>query len=239
MHSPLWGRTGSMCLPCNELHPTAMVVARERGMNQSLFSMQFVKSSVLLFVILNPFLMTIYLIPVAQKLKPPEFRRVLLHAGLISSLVFAFFAWTGDLVFTNLLQVNFASFLIFGGAVFLFIGLRFVLTGPETVQQLYGKAEHVSGAIAMPFMIGPGTVSASVLAGARHSPSVACLAVLLGTATTVLFVLILNQILDHLRARREALFQRYVDLVGRMSAIVMGTIAVQMILNGLDLWLGR
>jgi len=208
-------------------------------MNHSLTSIQFIKSSVLLFVILNPFLMTIYLIPIAQKLKPTGFRRVLLHAGIIGSLVFAFFAWTDDLVFTNLLQVNFASFLIFGGAIFVFIGLRFVLTGPETVQQLYGKAEHVLGAIAMPFMIGPGTVSASVLAGARHSPLVAFLAVLLGVTATVVFVLVLSQILDHLRAHREALFQRYVDLVGRMSAIVMGTIAVQMILNSLDLWLGR
>jgi multiple antibiotic resistance protein len=65
-------------------------------------------------------------------LKPPGFRRVLLNAGFISFLVFAFFAWTGDLVFTDLLQVNFASFLIFGGTIFLFIGLRFVLAGPET-----------------------------------------------------------------------------------------------------------
>lgn len=87
----------------------------------------------------------------------------------------------------------------------------------------------------MPFMIGPGTVSASVLAGARHSPPVAFLAVLIGVAAAAVFVLVLSQIVDHLRARRQALFERYVDLVGRMSAIVMGTIAVQMILNGLDL----
>jgi small neutral amino acid transporter SnatA (MarC family) len=208
-------------------------------MNDKVLSIEFLKSAVLLFVILNPFLMTIYLIPIGQKLKPPAFRRVLLHASFISFLVFSFFAWTGDLVFTNLLQVNFASFLIFGGTIFLVIGLRFALIGPDAILQLYGKPEHVSGAIAMPFMIGPGTVSASVLAGARHTPPVAFLAILFSVSAAVLFVSVLSQILDHLRSRHEELFQRYVDLVGRMSAIVMGTIAVQMILNGLDLWLGR
>lgn len=108
-------------------------------MNQGILTIQFLKSSVLLFVILNPFLITVYLIPIAQKLTPAGFRKVLLHASFISFLVFAFFAWTGDLVFTNLLQVNFASFLIFGGTIFLIIGLRFALTGPESIQQLYGR----------------------------------------------------------------------------------------------------
>lgn len=208
-------------------------------MADDILSLQFLRSSVLLFVILNPFLMTVYLAPITQKLSSAEFRKVLLHASLVSFLVFAFFAWTGDLVFTNLLQVNFASFLIFGGTIFLIIGLRFALTGPESIQQLYGKAQHISGALAMPFMIGPGTVSASILAGARLPPLVAILALFFGIAVATVFVVVLSQILDHLRARHEALFQRYVDIVGRMSAIVMGTIAVQMILNGLDLWLRR
>ena len=223
---------------CKSKHPPS-ANHRAPAVNNQVVSIEFLRSSVLLFVILNPFLMTIYLNPIAQKLSATGFRRVLLHGSFISFLVFAFFAWTGDLVFTNLLQVNFASFLIFGGTIFLIIGLRFALTGPEAIQQLYGEPEHVSGAIAMPFMIGPGTVSASVLAGARHTPPVAFLAILVGLSTTVFFILAFSRILDHLRARHEGLFQRYVDLVGRMSAVVMGTIAVQMILNGLDLWLGR
>lgn len=199
---------------------------------------QFLRSSILLFVILNPFLMTIYLIPIAQKLSPSAFRRVLANGALTSLVVFVGFAFTGDRVFTDVLQVRFGAFLIFGGLVFLIISLRFVLVGPDAIEQLYGKPAHVSGAIAMPFMIGPGTVSASILAGARLPPLLAALAILAGLGATVGCVLALRKILDSLRSRHEVLVERYVDVVGRVSAVIMGTIAVQMGLNGIDLWLG-
>lgn len=200
---------------------------------------QFIRSSTLLFVILNPFLMTIYLIPIAEKLKPTTFRRVLFHGSLTSFVVFVVFALTGDRIFTNVLQVRFGAFLVFGGLVFLIIALRFVLIGPDAIEQLYGKPAHVSGAIAMPFMIGPGTVSASILAGARMSPPWAIFSILTGLLAALLCILALREILNRLRSRHEVLVQRYVDVVGRVSAVIMGTIAVQMSFNGLDLWLGR
>lgn len=34
---------------------------------------------------------------------------------------------------------------------------------------LRGKAEHLAGSVAMPFMIGPGTVNASVIIGTKHN----------------------------------------------------------------------
>ena len=40
-----------------------------------------------------------------------------------------------------------------------------------------------------------------------------------------------------MKQQDERLVDRYVDTVGRISALVTGTIAVDMILKGIDIWL--
>jgi len=192
------------------------------------------RSALLLFVLLNPFLMTIYLLDLVEKLDAARFRSVLARAGLISAIAFSLFAATGDLVFVDVLQVRFESFLIFGGVIFLLIGLRFVFQGPAAIESMRGSAEHVAGSIALPFMIGPGTLSASVVAGARSPLPWAVGAIFTAVTAVVISVVGLKLLHDHVRKRHEALVERYIDIVGRISALVVGTIAVEMIVRGVE-----
>lgn len=190
-----------------------------------------------LFVLLNPFMLWVYLQDMLQGLSPPTVRRVLLRAGATSSLVFVFFAWSGDALFADVLQVRFASFLLFGGIIFLVIGVRFVVVGAKAKRELVGGApEHVAGSIAMPFMIGPGTVSASVFAGEHAGGWAATAAITLAVAVTIAIVLLIRALHNHVAEKYAAFVDRYTDLVGRISALVIGTIAVDMILRGIDLW---
>ena len=150
--------------------------------------------------------------------------------------MFIGFAATGDAFFSNLLQVRFASFQIFGGVIFLVIGVRYVLQGPEAIEQLRGEPEHVAGSIAMPFMIGPGTISASVLAGSRLPLHLSSAAVCSALLATLLGVIIIKHVHDRVKANNAPLVERYVDIVGRVSALVIGTFAVHMILSGVEAW---
>ena len=118
----------------------------------------FTKSFLLLFMLLNPFLLIIYLVDLVQEMEFRDFSRVLNRAGWISSGIFIGFALLGEFIFKNLLQAHFASFQIFGGIIFLVIGMQFVFKGPDAIKSMRGKPEHIAGAIAMPIMIGPGTV---------------------------------------------------------------------------------
>ena len=72
--------------------------------------MDFIRSAVLLLVLLNPFLVIIYLVDMVQKLEQIQFARVLIRAGLIAGMVFCCFAMLGDAIFSNLFQAEFASF---------------------------------------------------------------------------------------------------------------------------------
>ena len=58
-------------------------------------------SFLLLFALLNPFLMSIYLIDLITDLKMRVFFRVLARGALISGVVFILFAWGGDAIFRS------------------------------------------------------------------------------------------------------------------------------------------
>ncbi len=196
-----------------------------------------IKSSTLLFILLNPFLLSIYLIGLIRGLNFATFARVMMRSVLISGIVFVLFAWLGDLGFTQILQVRFAAFLVFGGIIYVIVGIRFMFQGPEAVELLRGRPEHIAGAVAMPFLIGPGTVNASILAGARLSVLEATLAIVMALALSTSILLLIKRLHDHASQRRAELVDRYVEIAGKASAIVIGTMAIEMLFQGLDRWL--
>lgn len=196
--------------------------------------------TILLFVLLNPFMLTVYLHDMLEPLPPRIARLVLIRGAVTAGIVFVAFAWTGDALFTSVLQVRFASFLIFGGIIFLIIGTRFVLAGSRAKADLVGgEPQHIAGSIAMPFMIGPGTVSASVLAGEQAGRATATVSIALAVSATVVVVLLIRAVEHRVAARYAAFVERYSAVVGRISALVIGTIATEMILDGIELWMGR
>jgi small neutral amino acid transporter SnatA (MarC family) len=198
---------------------------------------EFIQASMLLFILLNPFLMVVYLLDAFEKLPPETFRRVLFRAGAISFLVFSLFALLGDFLFRDVLQAQFASFQVFGGIIFLLIGLQFLFQGNSAIAALRGESQHVAGAIAMPIMIGPGTIGASILIGKRLSQFNAVLAVGAAVLTSVLVIILLKYLHDYVRERNEKLVDRYIEIVGRAMALVVGTFAVEMIMRGLQGWM--
>ena len=194
---------------------------------------QYLRSFLLFFALFNPFLMSIYLLDLIRGLPTSSFTRVLVRGSMISAIVFILFAWGGEAFFRDYLQVRFASFQIFGGIVFLMIGLRFVFSGAGAMKDLMGGSQAaMAGSIAMPIMIGPGTVSASVVIGTRL-PLAGAVIVIVGTlALTVLLLVAMKCLHDRLQHRNAAMTDRYIDLVGRMSALLIGTIAIDMIVTG-------
>jgi hypothetical protein len=61
-----------------------------------------------LFALLNPFLMSIYLIDLIMDLGMGECVRVLARGALISGFVYSMFAWGGETLFTEFRQARFA-----------------------------------------------------------------------------------------------------------------------------------
>ncbi|MBU1427119.1 MAG: MarC family protein [Gammaproteobacteria bacterium] len=199
----------------------------------------FIKSAVLLLVLLNPFLVIVYLVDLVEKLDQESFSKVLIQGGLIAAVVFCCFAVVGDFIFSGIVQAEFASFQIFGGVVFLLIGLQFVFRGPVAIEILRGDSKHLAGAIAMPVLIGPGTISASVIIGKRLEVLQACAAIVVAVSISLAIMLALKSLHDYVRPRSEPLVKRYIEIGGRITALYVGTIAVDMIMQGVRTWAGK
>lgn len=200
---------------------------------------QFFRSSLFLFVLLNPFLLSVLLLELLRELPPEQFFRVVIRASLISGAVFSVFAIGGERIFVDVLQVQFESFLVFGGLIFLIVGVRMALRGPDTLRELRGPPQFLAGSVAMPFMIGPATVSASVLAGSRLSIPLAVLSILAALVATTAGLMLLKYAHDAVQKRQQRLVDRYVELVGRVSALFVGSVAVEMLAQGVRAWLDR
>lgn len=197
------------------------------------------QSIFLMLTLINPFLVIIYLVDVVESLEKATFRKILIRAGLIASAVFCVFALLGDAIFSRYMQVEFASFQIFGGIIFLLIGVQFVFRGPRAIEVLRGESAHIAGAIAMPVLIGPGSISASVIIGKRHDPMLACGIILIAVFISLTTIILLKTVHDRVRPQRERLIERYIEVAGRILALFAGTVAIDMIMQGIKSWAGK
>ncbi|MCA4241942.1 MarC family protein [Acinetobacter baumannii] len=195
-------------------------------------SSPFISTFILFFSLLNPFLMSIYMIGLIRHTETRVFNKTLIQGSLIAYVVFLLFAWGGEAIFNRYLNVRFESFLIFGGLIFLVIGYRYVFQGADTIGEMRGAPEHLAGTVAMPFMIGPGTISAAVVTGMSMSllEAAIVIALVLFVSCSVLIAMKFSH--DHLRYSHAKYIDRYFDIVGRLAALLIGTIAVDMIVNG-------
>jgi len=100
--------------------------------------MELLKASSILFVLLNPFLISIYLISLIKDLSLREFIKVMIRAHVISGIVFVIFAIMGETVFENIFNVRFGAFLIFGGIIFLWIGIQSIFSGQIVLIDTHG-----------------------------------------------------------------------------------------------------
>lgn len=202
-----------------------------------MLSQELVDSTILLLVLLNPFLLCIYLLDLIQGLDLRAFAKTMTRAGLISAAVYLGFAIAGDRLFTYAFKVRYESFLIFGGIVFLLVSIRLVMVGSTALRGLRGDAPHGAEGTALPFMLGPGTISAAIVTGSRVSIPEAAGAIGFSVFVCVASLIVLKWIHDIIRKRYEPIMERYLDTIGRIMALLTGTIAVDMILSGVGKWL--
>jgi len=189
--------------------------------------------------ILNPFALSLYLVSVMEDLDRKRFLRVMLGACLISLVVFCLFALAGEPLLLDVLNVRPAALRAFGGVIFFVVAYQYVVRGYRATEMLRGSAESLPSAVAMPFMIGAGTITQSILIGKAHTPMISIAIIAAGVLVSLLVVMLFKLFRDHLHERREAVFDRYVNLIARANGLLIGAISTDMIVSGLrGLWQG-
>jgi len=197
----------------------------------------FFGSLVSFLAILNPFALCLYLEEVMAKFERKGFVRVLASACAFSLAVFLLCAYGGEPFLRRVLRVKPEAMRVFGGLIFLIVGYNYAVKGYRTAEMLRGSLEDIPAAIAMPLMIGAGTITQSILIGKALPLWEWVLVLTLGVAAAFAIVVAFKVIRDHVRARREAIFDRYVAVLARVNGLIIGAISVNMVVTGLRaLW---
>lgn len=201
--------------------------------------MQDVVHSIVTFVaILNPFALCLYLTGIMEDLERRQFAVVLAQASSISFAVFAVFATGGDLLLVNVLGVNPSALRVFGGALFFVVGYNYATKGYKAAEQLRGELHELPSTIALPYMIGAGTITQSILVGKRHPWHTSVLLLLVGVVLSYLVVIAFRELGDRMSRTRGQVFARYVNILARVNGLLIGAISTDMIFQGIhDLWL--
>lgn len=197
-----------------------------------------VSSLIPFLAILNPFALCLYLAGVMDDLESRVFVRVLFWASLISLVVFWIFAVVGERLLLDFLGVRPEALRIFGGVIFFVVAYNYVTKGFRATELLRGSLEELPSAIALPFMIGAGTITQAILLGKKQGPYLSVFILFLGLFVCFSIVIAFKLVRDHLKKAREKVFERYVNILSRINGLLIGAISTEMVVSGIrKLWL--
>lgn len=185
-------------------------------------------------VMLNPFALFLYLKPIMHSLSDEDFHRVFIKASIISLVVFLGFLLFGDYIFTHIFRINFESFRVFGGTVLFSFAWMFIVNGKKAFVQLRGDLHEMAAEIALPFMVGAGTISLSILLSKEMSLMLGVLALVIIMLFNYLFIMGMKYMRSTIRHKRlREGFDKIMELLLRINGFFLGAIGIDMIFTGI------
>lgn len=186
-------------------------------------------------VMLNPFALFLYLKPVMKDLSDTDFRTVFLKASSISFCIFLVFLLFGDVVFQKVFRINFESFRIFGGIVLFSFAYIFIVQGKKAFIQIKGDLHELASEIALPFMVGAGTISLTILMAGQLKLWEGVISLLVVMLVNFLVIMGLKQLRSGMRSKKvQTAFDKNMELLLRINGFFVGAIGIDMIVSGIS-----
>lgn len=187
-----------------------------------------------MIVLINPFALFVYLIPVMKDLTLGDFYKVLFKASIISFFIFIIFSQFGEYIFYNVFSIQFDSFRIFGGLVIVIMALVFIIQGKRSFITLKGTLDDLASEIAMPFLVGAATISISILIGKKfsfiESVIIIAAALLVNYGTIMVLVIIKEKLPSY---KMKVAFEKFLVYLLRINGFLVGAIGVDMTIVGI------
>ncbi len=186
-------------------------------------------------IMLNPFALFLYLKGVMEELSAGDFYLVLFKASLISYMIFIVFAIFGESIFIDFFKINFESFRIFGGIVIFAYALVFIMKGSKAWITMKESLDDLSSEIALPFMVGAGTISLSVIVGFKNSVPMTLFKIFIVMVINYAIIALLKIAKDFLdKKMQKRAFDKYSNILVRINGFIVGAIGVDMITKGIQ-----
>lgn len=192
------------------------------------------KLAISFLIFMNPFAQFLYLKDVADDLDLKTFAGVYGRATIMSLLIYLFFAYVGEGIFTHFFSIKFDAFRIFGGIIIFSYAFLFIMNGAKGMVRMKENLDDLASEIALPFIVGAGTIYLSIVIGHKATHFTWAFASITGVMiVNYLAVLGLAGLKDLLKRKRRVAFDKYVGIAMRLNGFFMGAIGVNMIIDGI------
>ena len=187
-----------------------------------------------LLIMLNPFALFLYLEPVRKDLNHKQFMSVIFKASLISLTICYVFFFSGEFLFKRVFLIDFESFRIFGGIIIFSFAYFFIVKGQRALIMIKENLDDLASEIALPFMVGAGTISLTIITSYRHSTLIGILVLLIVFAANFGIIYLLKKIRDSLEGKRlKTAYDKNMEVLLRLNGFFIGAIGINMILSGI------
>ncbi|MFW6283217.1 MAG: MarC family protein [Minisyncoccales bacterium] len=187
-----------------------------------------------LLVMMNPFALFIYLTPVMEDLSHRDFLKVLVKATFISFGVFVVFLFGGDFILKNFFQIRFESFRIFGGIVIFSFSYFYIVKGQKALITIKSSLDDLASEIALPFMVGAGSLSVVLLMGNKFSLLEASVGLPLVLVANFVILVSLKSIKDNFEKKKmKVAFDKNMEILLRINGFFIGAIGIDLIVEGI------
>jgi multiple antibiotic resistance protein len=185
-------------------------------------------------VMLNPFALFLYLEPIRKDLDKKVFIKVLLKASLISFAISWLFFFLGEFIFQSVLQIHFESFRIFGGIIIFSFAYYFIVKGEKALIIMKENLDDLASEIALPFMVGAGTISLSIILAQKHSYFFGTIALIIIFSINFMILVFLLLFRNSIEKRKfKTAFDKNMEVLLRLNGFFIGAIGVNMVILGI------
>lgn len=193
-----------------------------------------ISSIIEILVMLNPFALFLYLEPIRKDLSHKSFMKVIFKATFISFVICLIFFFFGDVLFSKVFIIHFESFRIFGGIIIFSYAYFFIVRGQKALIMIKENLDDLASEIALPFMVGAGTISLSILLSQKHSYLKGTVALMIIFGLNFLILYALKKLRDSIEMRKfKKAFDKNMEVLLRLNGFFIGAIGINMVLTGI------
>jgi multiple antibiotic resistance protein len=187
-----------------------------------------------LLIMLNPFALFLYLEPVRRDLDHKQFMSVIFKASVISLMICYLFFFSGEFLFNKVFRIDFESFRIFGGIIIFSYAYFFIVKGQKALIMIKENLDDLASEIALPFMVGAGTISLSILTSYRHTTLIGVAILFAAFVLNFLSIYLFKKTRDSLEGKRlKTAYDKNMEVLLRLNGFFIGAIGINMILTGI------
>jgi multiple antibiotic resistance protein len=196
----------------------------------------YVRFALTLFGVLNPFAAIPTFLMLTSGRTDADTHRIAGVAGFSVFVALLVAALSGDLIL-RLLGTSLAAFQVGGGVVLFLVALAMINARMSPQQQTAEEAHEAEGRdavgvvpLALPLLVGPGSLSTTVIVAQRGDGVPHFVLVVLALAVVAISVWIILRIGPRIGAR---LGRTGLNIVNRIFGLLLAAVAVQILANGL------